>query len=162
MGAIKIETGYTFNAWSEGYGVSNVVIRGNLFDTVNPSGSAALHRQRSIYAGIYLRTDPSRDTTDYPILRDILIEGNTFRDNTGVTAYLSSVSNVVVRGNIIEDPTSRRRESPYRSQFFLTNARDVTIIDNLYRPSPNVPAPGVSYDPETCSGIVTDGNRIAP
>ena len=65
-------------------------------------------------------------------------------------------------GNIIEDPTPRRRESPYRSQFFLTNARDITITDNLYRPSPNVQAPGVSYDPENCSGIVTDGNRIAP
>ena len=160
MGAIKIETGYTYNLWSEGYGVSNVVIRGNLFDTVNPSGSAAIHRQRSIYTGIYLRTDPSPDTTDYPIIKDILIEGNVFRDNTGVTAYLSSISNVVVRGNVIEDPTPRRKESPYRSQFFLTNARDVKIIDNIYRASPNVKAPGVAYDPESCAAIVVEGNRV--
>ena len=160
MGAIKIETGYTYNLWSEGYGVSNVVIRGNLFDTVNPSGSYVSHRQRSIYTGIYLRTDPSQDTTDYPIIRDILIDGNTFRDNTGVTAYLSSVSNVVVRRNVIEDPTPRRKESPFRSQFFLTNARDVRIVDNVYRASPNVRQPGVAFDPENCSGIVVDGNRI--
>jgi len=160
MGAIKIETGYTHRLWSEGYGVSNVVIRGNLFDTVNPSGSAALHRQRSIYTGIYLRTDPSPDTTDYPIIRDILVDGNVFRDNTGVTAYLSSVSNVVVRGNVIEDPTPRRRETPYRSQFFMTNARDVRVIDNTYRASPNVQKPGVVYDPENCAGIVIEGNRI--
>ena len=160
MGAIKIETGYTYNSWSEGYGVSNVVIRGNLFDTVNPSGSSAMHRQRSIYAGIYLRTDPSPDTTDYPILRDILVEGNVFRDNTGVTAYLSSVSNVVVRGNVIEDPTSRRKENPSRSQFFLVNARDARIVDNTYRSSPNVQAPGVAYDPENCAGIVAEGNSV--
>ena len=160
MGAIKLETGYTYNLWSEGYGVSNVVIRGNLFDTVNPSGSYASHRQRSIYAGIYLRTDPSPDTTDYPIIRDILIEGNVFRDNTGATAYLSSVSNVVVRGNVMEDPTPRRRESPFRSQFFLTNARGAKIVDNVYRASPNVRSPGVAYDPETCSGIVVEGNRV--
>ena len=160
MGAIKIETGYTYNSWSEGYGVSNVVIRGNLFDTVNPSGSYASHRQRSIYSGIYLRTDPSQDTTDYPIIRDILIENNAFRDNTGVTAYLSSVSNVTVRGNVIEDPTPRRRENPFRSQFFLTSARDVRIIDNVYRASPNVQAPGVAFDPETCSGVVAEGNKV--
>ena len=160
MEAIKIETGYTYNMWSEGYGVSNVVIRGNLFDMVNPSGSYASHRQRSIYTGIYLRTDPSQDTTDYPIIKDILIEGNTFRDNTGVTAYLSSVSNVVVRGNVIEDPTPRRRENPFRSQFFMTNARDVKIVDNVYRASPNVRTPGVAFDPETCDGIVVEGNRV--
>ena len=160
MGAIKIETGYTCNLWSEGYGVSNVVIRGNLFDTVNPSGNAASHRQRSIYTGIYLRTDPSPDTTDYPIIRDILIEGNAFRDNTGVTAYLSSVSNVVVRNNIIDDPTPRRKELPYRSQFFLTNARDVKIVGNVYRSSSNVQSPGVVFDSVNSSGIVVEGNRV--
>ena len=159
-GAIKIETGYTLNRWSEGYGVSNVVIRGNIFDTVNPSGYHADHRQRSIYAGIYMRTDPSQATTDYPILRDILIDGNTFRDNTGVTAYLSSVSNVVVRGNIIEDPTPRRNENPCRSQFYLTHARDVRIIDNVYRASPNVRSPGIVYDSGSCGGIQMKGNRI--
>jgi hypothetical protein len=89
-----------------------------------------------------------------------LIEGNTFRDNTGVTAYLSSVSNVVVRGNVIEDPTPRRRENPFRSQFFMTNARDVKIVDNVYRASPNVRTPGVAFDPETCDGIVVEGNRV--
>ena len=160
MGAIKIETGYTYNSWSEGYGVSNVVIRGNRFDRVNPSGSSVVHRQRSIYTGIYLRTDPSPDTTDYPIIRDILIEGNVFRDNTGVTAYLSSVSNVVVRNNVIEDPTPRRRENACRSQFFLNNARDVRIVDNIYRSSPNVQSPGVAFDPESCTGIVAEGNRV--
>jgi hypothetical protein len=160
MGAIKIETGYTYNSWSEGYGVSNVVIRGNRFDRVNPSGSSVVHRQRSIYTGIYLRTDPSPDTTDYPIIRDILIEGNVFRDNTGVTAYLSSVSNVVVRNNVIEDPTPRRRENACRSQFFLNNARDVRIVDNIYRSSPNVQSPGVAFDPESCAGIVAEGNCV--
>ena len=160
MGAIKIETGYTYNSWSEGYGVSNVVIRGNFFDTVNPSGSYASHRQRSVYTGIYMRTDPSQDVTDYPIIHDILIENNVFRDNTGVTAYLSSVSNVTVRGNVIEDPTPRRRENPFRSQFFLTSARNVRIIDNVYRASPNVRAPGVAYDPETCAGVVAEGNKV--
>jgi len=159
MGAIKIETGYTRTLWSEGYGVSNVVIRGNLFDNTNPSGSYKEHRERTLYSGIYLKTDPSPDSTDYPILRDILIERNHFKDNFGVTAYLSSVRNVVVRENVIEDPMPRRRERPYRSQFFLTFARDIKIVDNDYLSSPNVLEPGVCWDPETCDGIVAEGNR---
>ena len=160
-GAIKIETGYTLNSWSEGYGVSNVVIRGNLFDQSNPSGAVLRHRARTIYAGIYMKTDPSTDTTDYPILRDILIERNVFRDSCGVAAYLSSVHGVTVRDNVLEDPTPRRRELPYRAQFHLVQATDVQVIDNVYRPSPSVAAPGVTYDPENCTGLRIEGNRIS-
>ncbi len=160
MGAIKIETGYTFNVWSEGYGVSNVVIRGNLFDNVNPSGSNAGHRQRSVYTGIYLRTDPSPDTTDYPIIRDILFENNTFRDTCGVIGYLTSVKNIIFRDNVFEDPTPRRKELDYRAQFYLSNARDVKILNNTYIASPNVKAPGVEWDPLTCDRVLIQGNRV--
>ena len=157
MGAIKIETGYTFNVWSEGYGVSNVVVRNNLFDNVNPSGSNGGHRHRSVYTGIYLRRDPSADTTDYPIIRDLLFAGNTFRDTCGVVGYLSSVKNVTFRDNVFEDPTPRRKELPYRGQFFLTNARDVRIVNNRYVASPCVAAPGVAWDPETCERVTVEG-----
>lgn len=160
MGAIKIETGYTFDCWSEGYGVSNVVIRGNLFERQNPAGEVRSHRERTIYAGVYLKHDPATETTDYPILSDILIEGNTFRDNCGVAAYLSSVHRVTVRNNLLEDPTSRRRNLPYRSQFHLVQAKDVVIRDNVYRRSPYVISPGVVYDPENSRGIVVSGNRV--
>lgn len=162
MGAIKIETGYTFNVWSEGYGVSNVVIRGNLFDNVNPSGSNGGHGRRSIYSGIYLRTDPSSDTTSYPIIRDLLIEGNTFRDTCGVVGWLSSAYNVIVRKNVFEDPTPRRKEMDYRSQFRLVNARHVRILENEWKASPCVKAPGVVFDPENCSGVHVEGNRVTP
>ncbi|MGN0851770.1 MAG: right-handed parallel beta-helix repeat-containing protein [Kiritimatiellia bacterium] len=160
MGAIKIETGYTLNLWSEGYGVSNVVIRGNLFDTVNPSGANAVHGRRAIYAGIYLRTDPSADTTSYPIIRDLLIEGNTFRDTCGVVGWLSSVRGVTVRGNVFEDPTPRRTEMACRAQFRLANARDVRVQDNEWRASPCVKAPGVVFDPESCADIRVARNRV--
>ncbi len=160
MGAIKIETGYTFNVWSEGYGVSNVVIRGNLFDNVNPSGSNGGHRQRSVYTGIYLRTDPSPDTTDYPIIRDILFEKNTFRDSCGVVGYLTSVKNIIFRDNVFDDPTPRKKELAYRAQFYLSNARDVKILNNTYIASPNVKAPGVEWDPLTCERVLIQGNRV--
>ena len=152
MGAIKIETGYTFNVWSEGYGVSNVVIRGNLFENQNPSGSNSLHRERTIYAGIYLRKDPSGDVTDYPIIRDLLFERNTFRNSCGVAAYVTSAKGVTFLDNVFEDPTPRRRELPYRAQLYFANARDVKVYGCDYHPSPSV-TPAVVYDAGSCERL---------
>ena len=162
MGAVKLETGYTFNVWSEGYGVSNVVIRGNVFENTNPSGSSASHLERTIYAGIYMKKDPSTDTTDFPIIRDVLIEDNLFRDNFGVSAYLSSVSNVIVRNNRIEDRLPRKSEKPYRSQFRLVRVRDAKVVNNVFAESPCVKSPGVDVDSSTCMNIVVGGNVVVP
>ena len=150
MGAIKIETGYTLNAWSEGYGVSNVVIRGNSFENQNPSGSNALHRERTIYAGIYLKRDPSEDVTDYPIIRDLLFENNVFSNSCGVAAYVTSGKGVTFLNNVFEDPTPRKNELPYRSQLYFSNARDVKVLGCDYRPSKSV-TPAIVYDVQTCS-----------
>lgn len=149
QGAIKIETGYTFNAWSEGYGVSNVVIRGNIFDNSNPSGSNGLHRERTIYSGIYLRNDPSADVTDYPIISGLLFEDNVFRDSYGVSAYITSATNVTFLNNRFEDPTPHKKNLDYRAQLYFSNVSGLQVLGNYYEPSPNVKAPGIVYDPQT-------------
>ena len=153
-GAIKIETGYTLEHWSEGYGVTNVVIRNNVFDNVNPKCAYGAHGRRAIYAGIYLRTDPSNDTTDWPIVSDILIADNVFRDQSGVVAWISSAAKVTFRDNTIEDPRPRRDELPTRAQVRCVNARDVLVENNRWVPSPYVKAPGVTYDPENCRSVI--------
>lgn len=150
MGAIKIETGYTLNAWSEGYGVSNVVIRNNVFADQNPSGSNSLHRERTIYVGIYLKRDPSEDVTDYPIIRDLLFEGNTFSNSCGVAAYVTSARNVTFLNNVFADPTPRRHELPYRAGLYFANAREVRVLGCDFRAPSVVPSPTITYDPATC------------
>ena len=153
MGAIKIETGYTLDVWSEGYGVSNVVIRNNLFDNVNPSGSNSGHRQRSIYAGIYLKSDPSQDTTDYPIISGLLFDHNLFLNSCGVSMYLSSVHNVFIINNMFKDNVTRKKNLPYRAQIYLKNAHNIRIYNNQYKKSDYVAKPGVFFDSDTCSGV---------
>jgi len=159
-GAIKIETGYTLKNWSEGYGVSNVVVRNNLFDMVNPSGRYEGHRQRSIYTGVYLKKDPSSETTAYPIVRDVLFAGNEFRDSTGVVAWLSCIQNVTFRDNLFADTVPRKMELPYRAQFYLDHARNVKIVNNVWRKSPCVASPGVEWNVDTCSDVVVCGNSL--
>ena len=70
------------------------------------------------------------------------------------------MKNVTFRDNVFEDPTPRRKELPYRGQFFLTNARDVRIVNNRYVASPCVAAPGVAWDPETCERVTVEGNSV--
>ena len=77
-----------------------------------------------------------------------------------MAAYLSSVQHVTVRDNVLEDPTPRRRNLAYRAHFHLAQAKDVRVVNNVWRPSPNVAAPGVTYERESCMKVVAAGNRV--
>ena len=160
MGAVKIETGYTFNLWSEGYGADNIVVRNNRFDSVNPRGAGSGGKARDIYMGVYMKTDPSTQRTDYPILSNILFENNTFKDSYGLVAFISSAGNVTFRNNTFTNPTPRRDPLPYRAAFYVTNATGVRIVNNRYIASPNVPNPGVYADPDSVKGLVAAGNTV--
>ena len=72
MGAVKLETGYTTNIWCEGFGVDNVVLRNNIFDTSNPLGVSNFGYERDVFIGAYIAADPSYEQTSYPILKNIL------------------------------------------------------------------------------------------
>lgn len=160
MGAVKIETGYTFNLWSEGYGADNIVVRNNRFDSVNPRGAGSDGKARDIYMGVYMETDPSTLRTDYPILSNILFENNTFKDSYGLVAFISSAGNVTFRDNTFVNPTPRREPLPCRAAFYVTNANGVRIVNNRYIASPNVPNPGVYADPDSVKGLVAAGNTV--
>jgi len=162
IGGISIETGYTFHLWSEGYGVSNVLVRNNVFDTVNPMGARKAGWERDISIAVYLKNDPSSECTDYPILSNILFEGNTFRNSSGLIAYISSAGNVIFRNNTFENLKPRRFPAPYRAGFYVTHADNVKIVNNRWIASPYVPNPGVYAEPGTVKGLVTGGNIVVP
>ncbi|MBS1369875.1 MAG: right-handed parallel beta-helix repeat-containing protein [Lentisphaeria bacterium] len=160
QGALKIESGYTFNSWSEGYGVDNVVVRNCRFDSVNTRDVVSDGKARDIYMGVYMKTDPSNQRTDYPVLSNILFENNTFKDSFGLVAFVSSAGKVTFRNNTFLNPSARKRALPYRGGFFVTNASDVTIVNNRYVASPHVPNPGVWFDEDTVKNLVVQGNRV--
>lgn len=161
MGAIKIETGYTFNLWSEGYGVENVVIRNNIFDTSNPFDMKNDGRARDIYMGIYMKTDPSLEQTMYPILNNILLEKNTFKDTFGLLAFIASTGNLTIRDNTFINETPRKKPFDYRGNFYVTHSTNTKIVNNTWIKSPNVPNPGVLVDRNTVKRLVFKGNKVA-
>ncbi len=161
MGAIKIETGFTGNSWCEGYGVENVVVRNCTFDTCNPSGSMTNGYERDIYMGVYLFTDPSYRKTDYPILRDIMFENNTFKDTFGVVAVVTSVRNLIFRNNTFSNPTPRKNPLEYRGCFYVGWSRDVSIVNNKFVLSENISDLGVYIEKGTVKRLKIQGNSFA-
>lgn len=160
MGAIKFETGYTFNLWCEGLGVKNVVVRNCVFDSANYTGRKYQGKARDIFFGVYMRNDPSYEQTRYPIISDILFENNTFKNSFGLVALISSSGNITFRNNTFENTLKRAAEYPYRSAFYINNSSDIKIINNTWKASPLVPNPGVYYDADTVSGLVVEGNKV--
>ena len=160
MGAIKIETGYTFDVWSEGYGVDNVVIRNNTFDTSNPLDVENAGRARDIVMSVYMKTDPSLEQTTYPILKDILVESNTMRDTFGLIAFIASTGNVTFLNNTFINETPRNKPLEYRGEFFVTHSKRTRIVNNTWVKSPHVKTPGVIYDKETVKGLIVKGNKV--
>jgi hypothetical protein len=160
MGAIKIETGYTLNSWCEGYGASNIVVRNNLFDSVNPRAAYGNERTPAIYISSYLRSDPSTLKTSYPILRDILIEGNRFVECPGAIVYACSAENVIVRGNSIVNERPMLSALPYRGSIATAYSSGVYATDNVWTESKLMPKPGLYVDSETSKNVFCWGNKV--
>lgn len=155
MGAIRIETGYSFDHWSEGYGARNIVIRNNTFEksVVDDAG-------RDIYMGVYMKkTWPEADTM-FPILSDILIENNTFKDTSGYIIKMGSAGSVTIRNNTFINETPRLINEPWRGTFSVAYSTKTRILNNTWVSSTNIPAPGIYYDDRTTPGIVIQGNKV--
>lgn len=98
--AMKLTTGWTRTLWCEGVGVTNCLVRNCLFRNCNSGGFAS----GTVAITTYLReTSDSRNRgiTDYPILSDILFEGNRFVDCNGLPDAPTSSARVVYRDNMV-------------------------------------------------------------
>mgnify|MGYP004718862629 FL=1 len=160
MGAIKIETGYTFKSWSEGLGVNNVVVRNCSFDTCNPLGVRNENFERDIFMGVYMRTDPSPIRTNFPIIENVLFENNKFKDTFGLVAFISSCHNVTFLNNTFENTKERKTPRPYRGSFYLSHTNNVKIINNKFMLSDFAPNPGIFTDKDSVKNTVVAGNEI--
>ena len=159
-GAMNIESGYTFNLWSEGYGAYNIIVRNCLFDAVNPRGMQHDGKPHDIYIGVYMKTDPSYMRTDYPLFHDILIENNTFKNTYGLAAFISSAKNVVVKDNVFENSIPREKPLYYRSAFWVAHASDIFIVNNVFKPNGLAPNAGVFFDSESVKNLTFKGNSV--
>lgn len=160
MGALKFESGYTFNLWSEGFGVNNVLVKNCTFDTVNPQGVAYQGKVRDVFFGVYMRRDPSFEQTKYPVIRNVMFENNKFKNSFGTIALISSSDNIIFKNNTFENTTPRKKELPYRGAFYINHSTNTKIVNNTYIKSDLVKYPGIFVDEDTSKGIIFEGNTI--
>ena len=160
MGALKLETGYTLNSWCEGYGVSNVLIRNNVFEYINPTYRYLNEKHPVIYMSVYLKTDPSMQKTEYPIINNITIENNKFINNPGAITYVSSAGNVIIKDNIIKNNLPFTQAFPHRGIIYAAYVNGLYVTGNSWGKSTYTPVPGLATDPNTPVNKVYSWNNI--
>lgn len=133
--------------WQEGYGVSNVLIRGNRFLECPPLGSKAFVQGRVAAPGL---------------LTDIRIEGNTFenRHPARPAMHLDSLMRVQVVGNTFRSFPAEA-EGAERSALRLTRCARVRVEGNLWVAAAPRTNAIVCADAESRNGLVLRANLSA-
>ncbi|MBI4979289.1 MAG: right-handed parallel beta-helix repeat-containing protein [Spirochaetes bacterium] len=159
MPAIRIETGYSLTSWCEGYGLTNLVIRGNTFDSCNTVGNE--EHGPVIHMSVFRKDTSSPDNkSPYPIFSDLLVESNRFINAAGTLMTVSSAGNVTIRNNKIYGEQARMQTNAKRSAVYASYTTNISVINNVWQASPYVPAPGLIYESDTIYGIRFDGNTV--
>ena len=117
--AMKITTGWTRNLWCEGVGVTNMVVRNCVFERTN----AARGTRQAVFIGTYMEV-PSYERlnmTDFPILRDILFEGNRFVDIPALDVLVGSSRNFIFDSNVclLRDSSGVESKRPERIKYVM-------------------------------------------
>lgn len=103
---MRIWAEYTRNAWCEGHGVTNMVVRNCRFER-------CAHGRRMDRESPWANIDISAGTpfgAGIGVFRDILIENCVFRNPAGLAVRACGVENLMLRGNAVEGPDGTRRE----------------------------------------------------
>lgn len=103
---------------------------GNTFHRVNPAGRYDNELRPAIYMSTYIKNDPSTEKTSYPVLRDILVEGNRFLDCPGAVLFACSVQNLMVRNNRIENALAYPTALPYRGALGVAYVSNIFVTAN--------------------------------
>ncbi|MFD0712102.1 hypothetical protein [Paenibacillus sp. GCM10027626] len=160
--AIQIECGAEAR-WAEGFGVEDLTIRHNLIEScdVNHWNMAV------IYMGVYLK----QGRTQYPIFQNIAIEHNTIVNCPQQAIYVSSCSQVAIRGNAILNPNSgpvkterdgdencvRNREF-YQGSLMVSHGQDIQISGNQLLATVPAASKQIYVDGATSTNIETMNN----
>ncbi len=159
-GAMKIEAGYC-PAWAEGYGVDNVVVKNCVFNFANRLGSITHGMPRDIMMGMYILKDDSKAVDAYPMLRNILFEGNRFVNQMGLVAFMNCCDNVIFKDNIISNPTKQPKQYLTRGGFYAIHCKNIKIVNNTFVTSPYLASPVLGYDSKNVENIIFAGNILS-
>ena len=163
--ALQMECGCE-ERWAEGYGISDVIIRNNYFDTCDTSHWS----MACIYLGCYL----PYGRTDYPIFRNIAFENNTIINMPGAAVYLSSCKDVSFSNNTLINVCTKdhitgpelysynvdkSQKNRYQGAIILNKAMNCDIRNNKLIYTVPVTDRSIYATPQTTEGITIADNQ---
>lgn len=115
--AMIFTTGWTYKLWCEGSGVSNVVVRNCRFERVNVA-----HRKRNgavadVVMDAYARWPGHAPVNGWPVVTDVLFDGNVFVDPSGYVANVREGAGIVFRNTTVELRNADPFAPSYRGAF---------------------------------------------
>lgn len=156
------------NYWQEGFGCENVTIRNNIIESCNYA-TWERHATGRHMACINLVVDTAKGLGDYPVHRNIVIEGNTITDTPGLAILIASSDSVKVIGNTITDAntqpwngTGSGIAAKAKGSIMVTRASNVSLTGNTMTATKKAYDKDIYVDSKTTSGIVVEGNTVNP
>ncbi len=158
FGGIMLSTGYSIGFWGEGLGVSNAVIRNNRFKKVNPTAADATDKFAMDIA-VFLYAIPETNRSFYPLMKQILFEGNHFVDPSGAVLFVKNADAISFVGNTIQVDTPRTVEFPHRGAVVLEDVTRATVSGNVWIAS-SLNQAKIMISPSTAKEAVIAGNQL--
>lgn len=124
--AILVITDIAQGLWSEGTGVDTLTVSNNTFERCNVGNWTAL---------IDIHTSIFGQSSEYPVMKNLLFENNTFIDFPSELFNITSADQVTIRGNSIQNPTNLLNGQPSRGGIRLQTSSNITISGNTYHAS---------------------------
>lgn len=149
---ILIITDISTGLWSEGTGVNNLTISKNQFDHCNVNNWTALIEIKTNINGSYSR---------YKLMKNIVIENNTFLEFPSLLMNIISAQNVTVKNNIIKNNTALKNSILNRGGISITESTDINISDNNYYASDYMAKECMTPDSSllTVKNLTVSGNK---
>jgi len=116
----------TSSTWGEGYGPANIIVRNNVIEG-NDIYNRYLETPGNMYISAY---SDVAGTVDAPVIENLLIENNEFRNLPFAALYVSSAKNAIIRNNTIVDSNLNNTNAAATGVIIVEKARDLVLTGN--------------------------------
>ena len=152
----------------EGPGCENVIVRGNTFEGCNYNRIGTVGPNSRHIGCLNLMADVRSGISDYPVHKNVLIEGNTIINTAGLAILVASSDGVIVRNNTINGSNMQSFDvlrsgvgidAKAMRSIMVTRASNVTVAGNRQVISLSQYDKGVYVDPRNTSGVTEQDNN---
>jgi hypothetical protein len=139
--------------WCEGPGAQNIVFRENTFEQANSCGS-------SNGATIATYAKNGGVISGYPVIKNILIENNIFKECPGPFLYAQSFKSISLVRNTFSNSEKPPLDVKLRGSIVAQNGSVLQVEDNSWTTKNGLPTPELLFAPESVRDVSCKNNVL--